>query len=1250
MNKHCHCLYRYISVHCKKLDLRVSTWIRRLSVTVAATLFTGSIVNAQMEFIENKGQWDSRVNYKGDFNTGTFYLENKGFTVALHKPEDMRQLSNIIHGTAQSGTTSSATAVSAAHQPAPSPDGFPAITIHSHAYKVNFLGSSNAIQAVPEKVQPGYTNYFIGNDPSKWAGNCKVYEAVTYKNVYPNIDVRYYTEGEKLKYDFIVHPGGNPNAIAMRYDGADKLEIKNQELIITTSVGTVKELYPYTYQSPYGKREYVNCKYVLRDNVVTFKVGKYNPAQTLVIDPSLIFSSFTGSPQENWGYTATPGPDGSLFAGGIAFGANYPVSAGGYQTVFGGGINEDNTGPYDIAIFKFSPNGSQRVYATYLGGSGNEQPHSMICDAAGNLIIAGRTNSGNYPLRNNNANITAGSNYDIVISKLDAFGAVLTGSVKIGGSNNDGVNIKPKYSNIPPDGAISTRRNYGDDARSEVILDNAGNILLASCTQSNNFPVTPGSPMQANFGGGFQDGVILKFTPGLTAMLFGTYFGGSGDDACFVISQSPLTGNYYIGGSTTSDNIPGDKTGVLTSTFQGGVTDGFVTEIANNGLGIIKTTYQGTPGNDMLYGLKFDNLGFPYIMGTTTGNWTVTANVNFKNVFGTNNAKQFISKLQPDLSGYVYSTVFGTNSTVPNLSPIAFLVDRCQNVYVSGWGGGINANKLYPTAGTSGLPEINQLNGLQPADGKDFYFFVLEKNANSQLFGSHFGEGNSASLGDHVDGGTSRFDANGVIYQAICACKTTNGNTTFPTTPGVWSIINRSTCNEAVVKIEMNFAGVGASVQASINGIIDTIGCVPLQVVFTDTLAKGKMYIWHYGDASSPKVDTTYAPNNTASHVYNNAGTYNVMLVAIDSVTCNISDTAFITVKVGNNVVNPDFTFTKLDSCTSLRFRFDNTTTALLPAYTNQTFTWDFGDGSPRVRMGFAPIIHTFPAPGSYPVRLVVNDTTFCNSPDSIEHTVRINPNVRALFNTPTRGCVPYTPVFDNVSLGGLSWLWELGDNGATSTAFEPVYTYNQVGSYNVRLIAYDSTTCNKVDTSAYFTITVYPLPTANFTWSPNPPTENTITQFTNLSVGATRYLWNFGDGETSTDVNPSHLFNKTDTFAVSLIAFNDADCSDTIILPVPTLILPLIAVPNAFTPGRFSGSSYNNGIVKVEGFGIGKMNWRIYNRWGQLVFTSTNVRQGWDGTFKGELQPMDVYTYTLDVEFTDGQKLRKTGDITLLR
>ena len=1211
--------------------------ITKFFLALASTIFVVHTANAQMEFVENKGQWDTKVNFRGDFTTGSFFLENKGFTVLLHNPADLQRLGEVMHGETQHSNTTAASAVTAAAHPPQNTNG---VTLHSHAYKVNFLGSNNNIQAEPDKVLPTYNNYFLGNDHSKWANNCKIYQAVTYKNVYPNIDVRYYTEGDKLKYDLIVRPGGNPNAIAMRYDGVDKLEVKNKELIIGTSVGGIKELYPYSYQSPYGKRKTVDCKYVIKNNVVTFKVSNYATNQTLIIDPALIFASFTGSTQDNWGYTATPGPDGSFFAGGIAFGAGFPVSPGAFQTGYGGGVNEDNFTGYDVAIFKFSANGSQRLYATYLGGNGNEQPHSMICDAQGNLIVAGRTNSDSFP--RTTPQIGSGGGFDIFVTKLNASGTALLGSIKMGGSGSDGVNIKPKYSQVPPDGAVSIRRNYGDDARSEVILDANNNIFLASCTQSVNFPVTPGTPIQNTFASsGLQDGVIIKFTPNLTSVLFSTFFGGKGDDACFVLSLNPVTGNLYVAGATTSDDLPGSKTGVLNSTFQGGGTDGFITQIMSDGSAIIKTTYIGTPGNDMVYGIQFDKFGFPYIMGTTTGNWPIL-NATFSNTGG----KQFISKLQPDLSAYVYSTVFGTTSTVPNLSPIAFLVDRCQNVYVSGWGGGPNTSKGYPSAGTNGLPLVNQIPGLPAPDGSDFYFFVLEKNATSQLFGSHYGQ--NGGFGDHVDGGTSRFDANGIIYQAMCA--NCGGGAAFPTTPGVWSINNRSSnCNEAAVKIEMNFAGVGASVKATINGVIDTIGCVPVTINFIDTLAKGKMYIWNYGDISNPKKDTTFAPNNSASHTYNQVGTYRVILISIDSATCNISDTAFITVRVGNNAVVPDFIFTKLDSCASLRYRFDNFTTAALPIYTNRTFIWDFGDGSPRIRAGFGTQIHTFPSTGSYKVRLVVDDTTFCNSPDSTEKTVRINPNVKAIFNTSTRGCVPYTPVFNNNSLGGINWIWDFGD-GTFSTNFEPVHTYNLVGSYDVRLIALDSTTCNKVDTSAYFTITVYPIPTANFTWSPNPPVENTKTNFTNLSVGATRYLWNFGDGVTSTDVNPVHQYNKTDTFKVVLQAFNDADCADTVSNDVPIIVLPLLAVPNAFTPGRFSGSSYNNGIVKVEGFGIGKMSWKIYNRWGQLVFATSDLGQGWDGTFKGALQPMDVYTYTLDVEFTDGKKTRKTGDITLLR
>jgi len=1225
--------------------LTVLNKITQFFLTIVSTFFVVLTVNAQMEFVENKGQWENTVNFKGDFTTGSFFLENRGFTVLMHKPEDLQELSEMQHG---HKVISAAAGLSVKTVPGPVNNNS-TVTVHSHAYKVNFLGSSTAVKAVPDKILPTYNNYFTGEDPAKWAGNCKIYQAVTYQNIYPNIDVRYYTESGNLKYDLIVRPGGNPNAIAMRYDGVDKLTIKNKELIIGTSVGSIKELYPYSYQASMGKRQTVECKYVVTDNVVRFKVQDYSPDKTLIIDPSLIFASFTGSTADNWGYTATPGPDGSFFAGGIVFSSGYPVSPGAFQTTFGGGVNEDTNGAYDIGIFKFSANGSQRLYATYLGGSRNEQPHSMICDAQGNLIIAGRSSSNNYPGAAARTSTPPRTDYDIVITKFNATGTALLGSVRIGGTNDDGVNIRPKYVN--PFGADAIRRNYGDDARSEVILDGAGNICLASCTQSADFPVTP-APIQGTFGGGRQDGVILKFNSNLTAVLFSTYFGGNGDDACFVLSINPLTGNIYVAGGTTSTNLPGDMTGVITNTLQGpGSTDGFVTEITPNGSAIIKTTYQGTAGNDLIYGLKFDKFGFPYIMGTTTGNWIVTNNVLYNDgVFPNgNHAKQFISKLQPDLSAYVYSTVFGTNSSAPNLSPIAFLVDRCQNVYVSGWGGGLNASQNYPTAGTNGLPLKNQIPGLPAPDGADFYFFVLEKNAASQLFGSFYGQ--NGGLGDHVDGGTSRFDDNGIIYQAMCAnCSGGANPPGFPTTSGVWSINNRSSgCNEAAVKIEMNFAGVGASVKATIGGNIDTIGCVPLKVIFTDTLAKGKMYIWDYGDVSNPKKDTTFAPNNSTSHTYNNVGTYRLMLVAIDSATCNISDTAYINVKVGNNEVVPNFSFIKLDSCASLRYRFDNLTTAPLPVYTNQTFTWDFGDGSPRIRSGFVSQIHTFPSTGSYKVRLIVEDSVFCNSPDSVEKIVRINPNVKAIFSTSTRGCVPYTPIFINNSLGGTDWKWEFGDN-TFSTDFEPIKVYNLVGSYDVRLIAIDTTTCNRVDTSAYFTITVYPIPTAGFTWTPNPAVENTRTRFTNLSVGATRYLWDFGDGESSTEVNPIHQFNATDTFNVVLLAFNDADCADTFRAAVPSIIRPLLDVPNAFTPGRFSGNSYNNGIVKVEGFGIGKMAWKIYNRWGQLMFSTTDINRGWDGTFKGALQPLDVYTYTLDVEFTDGKKYRKTGDITLLR
>ncbi len=1196
--------------------------ITKLFSFVLLLSVVGNAAFAQMEFIQNKGQWNNNVKYRSDFSGGSFFLEQKGFTALVYMPGDLEKVSEQIHGhgTKENGTANN-------NQP---------IVLHSFAYKVSFFGGNPNATIVPEKGLNTYNNYFLGKDPANWVSDCKLYQAVVYKDIYPNIDVRYYNNGDKMKYDFIVRPGGNVNAIGLRYDGPKDLLIKDNKLIIKTSIGDVTELEPYTYQAGLKGPEQVECKYVITDNVVSFNVKNYDQKKTLIIDPTIIFSTFTGSTADNWGFTATPGPDGSFFAGGISFGSGYPVSAGAYDVTFNGGQADGNFAGYDIALFKFTPNGN-RAYATYLGGSKNEQPHSLITDAEGNLILSGATNSSDFPQVGQLGLASTGTDYDIILTKFNASGTALIGSVKIGGSADDGINIRPKY--VGATGSVSLRRNYGDDARSEVILDAANNIILASSSQSNNFPIR-NSTLQPTKSGA-QDGVILKMSPNLNAVIFSTYFGGSQDDACFVASISPVNGNIYIGGSTASSDLPGNKTGVLSPNNNGAI-DGFVTIINPAGTLIQKTTYIGTGSIDMLFGLKFDKVGFPYIMGTTlSANWPVI-NANYSNA----GAKQFIAKLTPDLSAYVYSTVFGNNSVDPNISPIAFLVDRCENVYVSGWGGGINRDQGYSTGTTANLPETNPLSGLQNPDGMDFYFFVLERNAQSRLFASHFGQ--NGGLGDHVDGGTSRFDAQGVIYQALCANCGRQGS--FPTTGGVWSPTNGSiNCNQAAVKIDMNFAGVGAKVQSSIGGnIADTSACTGDVITFRDLLGKGKKFIFDFGDGSPQQ--TTIAPNNTVTYTYNSTGVFRVMLIAEDSSTCNIRDTSFINIRISDNRAALDFTSAKLPPCESLSYAFTNTTTANNPSFLPNNFYWDYGDGSPRDTVnGFAPnpTTHTYASPGTYTVKLFLKGDNFCNSPDSIEKVIRINPLVKAIFTTDALGCAPYLAEFTNESLAGTSFIWQFEDGTVFSTAENPTYLFTTPGVYRVRLIANDPSTCNLTDTSGYFTITVLPKPMAGATWGPNPPQENVPVSFTNLSSpDAVRFLWFFGDGDSSTVRNPMHEYNETGTYNVILIAYNRANCTDTFRFPVSVVILPLLAVPNAFTPGKFG----ENSIVKVRGFGIDKMTWTIYNRLGQVVFISNNKNTGWDGTFKGKLQAMDVYAYTLEAILVTGEKIRKTGDITLLR
>ena len=1228
-------------------------------------------------------------------------MQRRGFTVLLRDTTDMRRIGQLLHGDAavqakwgntvpkgMTGAMGAGMAGSvgvegnrkavASTSGAPPVNNYPTLgggrsgaggggvgadpyLLHSFSYRVSFENAGDMTEIVPDKSLASYNNYFRG-DKKYWATGCKIYQGILYRNMYDGIDVRYYSDRGFVKYDIIVHPGADPGRIVMKYEGPEKLTVRKNRLYIQTSVGTVQELEPHTYQVTDGGRTEVDCNYTLMGgNRIGFTVKNYSHDATLIIDPTEVFCSFSGSKSDNWGYTATYDNSGNFYMGGIVLdetdqnprgpdGRGYLASPGAFQTTFQGGDGSEGDGyDYDVAIMKLSSNGSARVYATYLGGSGDEQPHSMVVDNSGNLVVTGRTSSANFPPNTPATLYGPGGGFDLFIAKFNSTGTALIGSKRIGGAASDGVNYLPKYviNNVTEEGAHDLRLNYGDDGRSEVILDNAGNIYVAACTQSSNFPVTAGAFQPLNGGG--QDGVLIKASPDLSNILFSSYLGGSGSDAAFVLSLNPLDNTIWVAGGTMSSDFPGTTLAPVVGPRSFGGTDGFVAVISNDGATLIKASYYGTPLTDMIYGIEFDKNGFPYIMGTTDGVIPVV-NSPFNGGNNQANGKQFVTKLKQDLSGVVYSANFGPAGTAhPQISPTAFLVDRCENVYVAGWGGGPDSTDHYANSTTNGL-SVTTGAFKATTDGEDFYFFVLQKNAASQLFGSYFGQ-QYGNFGDHVDGGTSRFDKQGVIYEAVCA--NCYGGAQFPTTPGAWAQQNGTgsgACNEAAVKIAFNFSGVAAGLKVVTHGRGDSVGCVPLPVSFSDTIHNAKSYVWNFGDGTIVSGNSA-----TINHTYTSTGTFIVTLVAIDSNTCNVADTVKRTVLVQNNPAFLNFDFSKLAPCTSMSYVFTNLSGA--PAavpFSITAFTWNFGDGgtAPGVPLTASPT-HSYASPGPYNVTLTLNDTAYCNYPLDTVRQLYVAQNVVAKLSTPAIGCVPDSALFTNNSIAGQQFYWNFGDPASgvydTSTAVSPVHLYITVGSYTVTLIAVDSTTCNISDTTT-FTVTMMGKPTAGFTYSPLPPQPpNTPTVFTDASSPAVRYQWYFGDGSSETKTTPDtvvHQYNRTDTFQACLVVTNQSGCMDTACHPVPAVINPLLDVPNAFTPGRFG----QNAVVKVVGFGIVRMVWRIYNRWGQEVFESNDPNIGWDGTYRGVVQPMDVYGYTLEAEFSDGTHVSKKGDITLIR
>lgn len=1302
-------------------------------------------------FTANKGQWDEHVQYRAELHNAKLYLEKDRLTWQLLNANDLEAIHNCKH---QKGCSISQ------------------MPFRAHAFQVQFVGAQPNTSWIGAEKSVSVSNYFYGNDPAKWVGDVPSFAEMSLVQMYQGIDMRLYSKGEQLKYDFKVKPNADPLQIQLQYKGIEGIFLDNAgNLNIINSVNNIIDQAPIAFQYIDGQQKQVPCRFVLKGQIVSFEFPQgYNPQFELIIDPSLIFASYSGSTADNWGMTATYDNAGNLYAAGVVFGAGYPTTLGAYDVSFNGQAT-------DIGVTKFNPSGSTLLYSTYIGGSRTELPHSLIVNTEGDLVLLGTTSSSNFPVtagcydnsfNNGNPTSVSGISYengsDIIVTVFNANGNALIGSTYMGGNQNDGLNTSPQL-----------RYNYADEARGEVFTDAANNIYVASCTNSANFPIS--NAFQPNKANG-QDACIFKLSPDASSLLWSTFLGGSADDAAYSVKVN-AAGEVYVGGGTRSNTFP-TTNGILHSNYMGGNADGYLAKISSSGNQLLACTYLGTNQYDQSFFVELDDENRIYTVGQTSGNYPTTAGV-----YSNPNSGQFVHCLNGNLSNTIFSTTFGNGNGEPNISPSAFLVDICNRMYISGWGTTEAGFGMPPTFGTIGLPTTPD--AVQPfTDGNDFYFILLGEDAATLEYATYFGAPNGGP--EHVDGGTSRFDKQGKIYQAVCAgC---GGFSTFPTTPGAWSNTNNSSnCNMGVVKFDFeppitlasastfptavgcmpytvtftdgsinateyywelstgytstqqsfdytfeeagtyyytlissndqtcNIAdttggvitiidpnsfvadfdmvancedftvtvssgvpysshiwqfsdgttstdnpathtfsgpgiypithiinptlpncGPGDTVTQTVNitspvlaGFVpsDTLGCISLSVQFNNQSTNATAYQWDFGNGQ-----TSTDPNPTAT--YPTPGDYTVSLTAINPQSCNGSDTAVFQITALDTVIVAAFDYVLPGPCDPLSVQFNSPLPPLL------NYTWDFGDGQTATHNAIPT--HLYAEPGTYTVQLIVSSP--CAPPDTVYQTFTLVPPniVEGDFVPPANGCVP---VEINLTATGnaQTYQWSLGD-GTTLSGQSVSHLYEQPGNYLIELVAIDPTTCNGEDISAA-TLEVYGYAEALFEMSTDTIEANYEVLFTNLSSNANAYNWTFGDGASSDEFQPAHTYTQAGNYEVCLEAINEHGCNDTYCQTLTVIPLIFWGIPNAFSPN----DDNLNDIFYVEGRQfMSYMDLKIFNRWGELVFSSNDPLMGWDGTYKGRPQEMDVFVYTFSAQLISGRRVSGQGNLTLLR
>ncbi|QOY91164.1 DUF7948 domain-containing protein [Paludibaculum fermentans] len=473
---------------------------------------------------------------------------------------------------------------------------------------MDLLGVSGPIAAVPAEPQLGRSHYVSGQDPSRWITGARHFGRVRYARVYPGIDLEFHGAQRELEFDFLVAPLANPGRIEYRFGGASSVKLLPEgDLVIAAGGAEIRQRKPHIFQDVDGERREIAGAFDLRgEGRVGFHVGAYDRTRPLVIDPvvfSLVYDSF-GSVSRGVSVDAA---GNSIFAGEAGEGFPDPVNAG----VYAGGR-------HDAFVLKLSPTGAL-IFATYLGGKGDDQGEALAVDAAGNIYLGGQTTSTDFPVTATASQKTLAGGIDAFVARLDPTGKVIYSSL-YGGS--------------------------GDDYPFTMTADTQQNVYIAGMTTSGNLKTlsAQGNAIQATYAAGGTDAFVAKFNTVTGALVYATYLGGDYIDEVYRLVAAP-DGSLYAGGDTGSRTFPGPA-GTTLQNFNSSY-NAFVAKINPAGSALTYCSLFGGSDYDSVRDMALAADGTLYIAGGTASTDLPVSATALQKKYGGNWEDGFLAVLDP---------------------------------------------------------------------------------------------------------------------------------------------------------------------------------------------------------------------------------------------------------------------------------------------------------------------------------------------------------------------------------------------------------------------------------------------------------------------------------------------------------------------------------------------------------------------------------------------------------------------------